>query len=153
MSLIYQRLKPYEHRERLENFIARREMDEIGNIPGIRIIERRRDNPEIYDCLKLVSDYLEEPRLLESQEIWVLPQLVFERLGYRSVEEPEDRDVILYCFDLSQWFDEENTPFKHLGIMIGTEVRSKWGPYNIFQHPLNAIPNQYGNSVAFFRKE
>lgn len=51
----------------------------------------------------------------------------------------------------AMYFDDEGN-WKHIGIVLeGGIIESKWGPLSVYRHPVGIVPQEYGNTVIFFK--
>ena len=68
--------------------------------------------------------------------------------GYSEVEIPERKDMVLY---IDTKLEKEPS---HIGFYEGeNKVRSKWAFGNIYMHELNLVPECYGDTIKFFKKD
>jgi hypothetical protein len=107
------------------------------------------------DCLKYAFYLINEPQA----HGWVYErgcspvkgcyviEYFTEVLGYSIVDVPEKGDIVLYC-------DEDFHP-RHIGIFFDSKtVHSKWGQIpQLFLHPIEAVPRDYGRHYLIFHKE
>ncbi len=62
--------------------------------------------------------------------------------GYDAVDVPQKNDLVVYF---------EGNKVTHLGKSLGGgTVESEWDDYGIFQHPLEMVPQGFGDRVRFF---
>jgi hypothetical protein len=67
---------------------------------------------------------------------WLLEQKL-EALSRRA------RHCLALYFAGEEW--------KHVGIVQNGRVRSKWGTFPVYDHPIAEVPANYGNNVRFYR--
>ncbi len=153
MNLISQELTPYEQREELEKLLIERNYEKIGELPGIKILEKPRITT--FDCLAYVSNYLKDPRILENENmLYLYPKDFFRERRYQNVKTPEEGIIVAYHFNsIINSLKWGVTPgAQHLDLIKNSKVNSKWGKTFIYEHDLNAVPECYGNLVSFFKK-
>lgn len=67
--------------------------------------------------------------------------------GYNLVDTPEEGDLIVYGHKHERYFDA-----LHYGIYREGKVISKWGPGDVYEHPLTSIPSTFGSEFLCMRK-
>jgi hypothetical protein len=84
-------------------------------------------------------------------EIWNDAAAFLRDKGYESVTDPEPGDVVVYSTEDPgphglEWIE-------HFAILEDNGLAvSRFGQGPVVRHPIEAVPNQYGNKVYFFRK-
>lgn len=151
--------------------------DDVAKIPGIQIEMVRDpgwDSEENYNCAEYVfRTIMREDWAIPKapDEFWLHTHKFLRDKGYRLVKTPEPGDVVGYTVDslFSTLTTGDPTPaeltyieekqalmespyFVHFGILRGDHVVSKFANGYIFRHPINLIPNAYGDRAHFFRK-
>ena len=132
--------------------------DELETIEGIerllsgsvlKIIKPAHEFTSLFfDCYKYACTELDEDlRCWPEMDTW--KKIKFAE-KFRNVENPLFGDLAVYFYD-----DKiREQPFNgHVGIYEGNGmVRSKWGGYGVYLHPLSLVPSSYGDYVEFYRK-
>jgi hypothetical protein len=120
---------------------------DITKIPGIETAGT--GYPLEVQCTEYVFGHeMDEP--WSRQEAFWYPDKFLAKRDYEVVDIPEPGDIVAYG-----GFHGRNLhiPFiNHYGIYLGGgRVRSKFGSYDVYDHPWYLIP-PYGNTIFFFRK-
>ncbi len=114
------------------------EFDRIGDLPGVRVYERRDVEEDRRNCV-FGDRYFFDP------EFWERYGPVEGLEGYEEVAKPEEGDVVIYIIMGTG---------QNVGIYAGNgNVRSKWGFSHVYEHGLENVPTIYGNEVKFFRRQ
>lgn len=129
--------------------------DEIARRGGLDTVThgdmKRRD----YKCTQYVFATL-------NKETWAnedVPSQIFRqpleflwRRGYEPLKRdqmPENGDIVAYGDFADQIRDFQ---LKHMGVVDGDGVTSKFGFGHVFHHPLHRVPADYGNEAIYLRK-
>lgn len=135
--------------------------DKIPLLGGIAILERRNPSCDYrhgYSCFVYVFGTVQREAWGNIRP-WDLPsdfgmraKEFLEDKGYKIVDEPEDGDVIAYGCKINDGYTQELF-IRHFGVYRSEPVVSKFGPGPVFRHEIDAVPNDYGEEVIFFRKK
>lgn len=140
------------------------EVNRLGDIPGIEIIEPRSFRDGFYQrCAEYVFGEIYQEdwagRFITNNEplFWESPVSFLMKRGYAPTEQPGRGDVVAY----GGIYEDESVWFGHFGIYDdGGKVISKYGAGPIARHDLPLISKgddrykgHWGDHVWFFRKE
>ncbi len=117
----------------IDGLLKARRYDDIGQLPGFSLIDRAENRPGA-DCDVYVFGAVELIR----------PGKENVHAHYKQVDKPEAGDIVFYYDADGNW--------QHTGLASGPEtVVSKFGLAHVYEHPVNAVPTFYGNTVKFYR--
>ena len=137
------RVRPIAEVSRLTHLYQQNEYDRIGELSGIKIIERRNyieDKTTKKDCIWYVTQKLDAKIVGEySFSAWQPKNYV--RVRESHVGAP----VIYHLYHISSW---EN----HIGIYSGNGLlQSKFGYGHVYEHSIDLVPEDYGPFYSFYR--
>jgi hypothetical protein len=150
-------------------------LDTIAQLPGISIHHKgpNVDDPRTpggENCAALVFyDLFREPwypspkgKLFPHMrdELWFGTERFLSQHGWQPIDDPQDRDIVVYGSELTQGstlfgsFHPAGT-FRtdHFGYLHRDKVISRWENGHVFEHSIDAVPEQYGNQAFFLRKD
>lgn len=135
----------------IHNFKNRNIEDSIKEFENVKIIERMQTPPSRKCYWFIFKDDLWFKQLCDTEARSLLmyegPSFL-KKKGYIEVDNPQDNDIVIYTEKTAS--TEE---IKHYGIYMNGKVISKFGRGNIYEHPLELVPEPYGNKATFMRKK
>lgn len=148
-------LPPAPIRSELQRFEGHEVTDELRKISCIKLVEERdyrADRESDYECWKYAFGESNARRIgIASKEH--LKMFFLER----PYVDPRVDDVAIYLGDVFATWDHRfwRVP-KHVGRVIDVKgkditVRSKFGFCDVFEHPINFVPEAYGKYAKFVR--
>lgn len=137
---------------------ANASLDQIANVPGIEVIERRDCTADhYYRCAQYVfshikhEDWLPTERSIEPRDIWDNPLPFLSDHGYAETNDPTPGDVVAYGLVIDRDDGKRVAVFEHYGVYAGEgRVISKFDMGHVFRHGLHQVPTGYGSQIAFF---
>lgn len=119
--------------------------------------------PRTYRCGNYVFGLvMKEPwaqgiNLEAVDDLWDRTHPFLKERGYSAISNPTVGDIVVYGKRLVDSTTLRTMNFikdvLHFGIVRSNgQVRSKWGAHAIYTHDLNAIPTNYGEVAAFYRR-
>lgn len=137
---------------------ANASLDQIANVPGIEVVERRDCIADhYYRCAQYVfsqvrhEDWLPTERSLEPRGLWDNPLPFLSDHGYTETDSPKPGDIVAYGLVIDRDDGQRVAMFNHYGIYVGEgRVTSKFDMGHVFQHGLHQVPTNYGSQIAFF---
>lgn len=163
-NVCMRRIPPGKKRERIAELMDAKSrhvedvytvFDEIGQIAGLEIRERRNCHEVGANCLHYVFGEV-------NQDVWwkilwsTSPHLRFDPLpflaarGYVLTEKPQKGDIVAYIqFDREQ----DVKAVAHMGIYQGKDqVTSKFNWGYVYDHEISLVSSRFGDEVIFFTK-
>ena len=132
-------LLPSALRPQVTEFYRAEAFDRIATLPGIRVVQHRivaEDRRFKLDCFSHVFGSGAQGIRIEDD------LLLVNRPVQRYLEGSADVGSVVVYGDLV-----------HVGRYLGNNrVRSKWDYGSVFEHPLELVPEEYGDSVRFFSR-
>jgi hypothetical protein len=123
-------------------------MDDIGQRSGIEIVERRdcwQDKNRCH-CAEWVFAEQLGFNIQGDREFWDSVIGKLEMLGFVPTATPQTHDIAVYGFR-----DPRGLRGKHIGLFQRRgRIRSKFEMGHVFEHGLDAVPSDYGDSILFF---
>ncbi|MDO8517101.1 MAG: hypothetical protein Q7S33_03155 [Nanoarchaeota archaeon] len=117
------------------------DLGRINRIKGIYQIEKREPKPDYklpYDCIVYAFGGMDKVPFDFVTGEKDIPK------GYLPIKDPKKGDLVVY-------YDEGY--LMHCAIYDRNgNVKSKWDLGNIYKHPIESVPKNYGEEVRFFRK-
>lgn len=128
-------------RRRINDLILYGMVDDIGELPGFTIVQRRETFKSPADCFMYVfgiDDIYSGSKAIAEKFLLQLEQV--------PVSEIKPGDYVAY-------FDKEN--ITHVGTAVSSDrVVSKFGfSSHVFEHPISFVPAWYGNKIYAFRRQ
>ena len=126
--------------------------DFLKTIKEVKII-KKMDTPRFQGCCWFVfknEDWFK--KMTETQRESLLLTNAFEVLnskGYHEVTKPKNRDIAVYFFNSAG----ERESVVHYGRYINGKILSKFGKGHVFEHPIEMVPDYFGNGVKFFSRQ
>ena len=128
-----------EFRTRIGELTKTERFDEIGNLEGIVIIERRdhkADHAAEYMCERFALG-------ADIANYQIVGEYANPGRGRPVIESPQAGDLAIYSLE---------GEVKHFGrVADNQKIRSKWGASHIFEHDIGAVPIHYGDTITFFK--
>ncbi len=128
----------------------------VGELPGLSIVDRFSDSSQRYMCYWYVfqhEDWYQQleashPLYRERGELLLTRGISsLEKQGYTRLSTPVVNAVVAYQFT------RYPSSIAHYGLLVGEDrVRSKFGTGYVYEHPIDCVPNCYGDQVVFFGK-
>ena len=148
------RIKNSETGNELKRLYNKELYDEIGSIEGFTIIEKRNheeDTKRKFGCVTWIFGG-------DKNKVKKFTSDSFSPPGYEEVEEPSKGDLVTYFRPATakrHFANIYEIPARptHTGIFVGNgRVQSKFRESHVYEHPLEAVPPEYGSEVRFFRE-
>jgi len=125
-----------EIRKQITELLRTRDIDAIGELPGIDVIRKRDEVPGDCSCYVFHTVFK-----LEIANMWEAYLHVVH--SWKRVIAPQTGDLVVYY---------RRRKAMHFGIFREDgRIESKFGYAHVYAHNVFDVPDHYGNEISFYR--